>query len=563
MPIIFGGEVHRVRADVAVIGGGTAGLNTAIAAAESGADVLVVDKAHIQRSGAIAGGIDHFFAYLENGEPWDTREAYLGYVAKVARGAANLKIHEKVFCDELIPAMERIERIGVSLHQSDGTILRTQALGQPGPYAINFDGKFLKPKMATEVKRKNIRVLNRVQVSKLFLHDGELAGFTGYDVRNGDFYEVEAKAAVIATGNTNRMFKSQTGNPFNLWYCPANTGDLHRAAFEAGVELANVEYVRLTIVPKGFSAPGFNAFFGMGGKFVNGLGQPFMSNYHAMGDKAPRNIMVWGALQEVRAGRGPIYVDVRHLNAKDLEHLFSTLGVDKDTLPEFLRAKGYAREGQLIELTVSEPMQARPSELCGSGVKIDETCASNVPGIFAAGDASDQMGCLHMCMAGGYAAGKHAARYAAKIAAPPPLKSRELDEERKRVFAPLLRKTGLAPGEFENTVRIVTTDHFGPYKSEVSLTAAIDKLDALDRYCNDLKANDCHELMRCHEAMNIHAVAKIVAHAALARKESRFIPYHYRSDHPETSEDWCGLVVVRKNGEKGVASRFERLHYDA
>jgi adenylylsulfate reductase subunit A len=563
MPVIFGGEVHRVKADVAVIGGGTAGLNTALAAAESGADVLVVDKAHIQRSGAIAGGIDHFFAYLENGEPWDTREAYLGYVAKVARGAANLKIHEKVFCDELVPAMERIERIGVSLRQSDGTILRTQALGQPGPYAINFDGKYLKPKMAIEVRRKNIRVLNRVQVSKLFLHDGGLAGFTGFDIRNGDFYEVEAKAAVIATGNTNRMFKSQTGNPFNLWYCPANTGDLHNAAFEAGVELANVEYVRLTIVPKGFSAPGFNAFFGMGGKFVNGLGQSFMSNYHAMGDKAPRNMMVWGALQEVRAGRGPIYVDVRHLNAKDLEHLFSTLGVDKDTLPEFLRAKGYAREGQLIELTVSEPMQARPSELCGSGVKIDETCASNVPGIFAAGDASDQMGCLHMCMAGGYTAGKHAARYAASIAAPPPLKSKELDEERQRVYAPLLRKEGLAPGEFENTVRIVTTDHFGPYKSEVSLTAAIDKLDALDRYRDDLKANNCHELMRCHEAMNIHSVAKIVAHAALARKESRFIPYHYRSDHPETSKDWCGLVVVRKSGEKGVASRFERLQYDA
>ena len=78
MTTIFGSEVHRLKADVAVIGGGTAGLNTALAAAEMGADVLVVDKAHIQRSGAIAGGIDHFFAYLDTGEPWDTRDAYLG-----------------------------------------------------------------------------------------------------------------------------------------------------------------------------------------------------------------------------------------------------------------------------------------------------------------------------------------------------------------------------------------------------------------------------------------------------------------------------------------------------
>ena len=112
MTTIFGSEVHRLKADVVVIGGGTAGLNTALAAAEMGADVLVVDKAHIQRSGAIAGGIDHFFAYLDTGEQWDTRDAYLAYVAKVARGASNLKIHEKVFCDELVPAMERIEEHG-------------------------------------------------------------------------------------------------------------------------------------------------------------------------------------------------------------------------------------------------------------------------------------------------------------------------------------------------------------------------------------------------------------------------------------------------------------------
>ena len=116
-----------------------------------------------------------------------------------------------------------------------------------------------------------------------------------------------------------------------------------------------------------------------------------------------------------------------------------------------------------------------------------------------------------------------------------PLKAKALEDEHQRVFAPLIRKTGIAAGEFENIVRIITTDHFGPYKSEVSLTAAIAKLDALDHYRDELKANNLHELMRCHEAMNIQSVAKIVAHAALARKESRFVPYHYRSDYPETT----------------------------
>lgn len=557
-------ESHDIEADVAIIGGGTAGLNSAMAAAEAGCDVLVVDKANIVRSGAIAGGIDHFFAYMDSGEPWDTREAYLGWAGRVARGAVDLEVQEAVYCDELKAALERVERIGVSLRQPDGKIFRTAALGQPGPYAINFDGKLLKPKMAVEVKRRKCKVLNRVQVTNLYLHGGEFAGFTGFDIRAGDFYRIRARAIVIATGNTNRMYNAQVGNPFNLWYCPANTGDLHRAAFDAGVALANMEYVRMTIVPKGFSAPGFNAFFGMGAQLVNSLGEPFVKNYHEMGNKAPRNYVVWGALQELKAGRGPIYMDCRHLKAKELEHLFFTLGIDKDTLPEFLHARGYAKDGAMIEMTVSEPMQARPSELCGSGIRIDASCASNVPGIFAAGDASDQMGCLHMATAGGFAAGKSAAAYAKKRGPLLPLDPKAMAEEEERVFRPLGRSSGISYREFENIVRAICTDHFGPVKTEISLKAALDKLGRLDAAREELRADNLHELMRTHEAMNIHAVSKISAAAALERRESRFPPYHYRADYPETDdENYCGLMVIQKRPDGGVTTRLDKLRYSA
>ncbi|HUY03214.1 MAG TPA: FAD-dependent oxidoreductase [Rhodocyclaceae bacterium] len=554
--------IHDIETDVAIIGGGTAGLNSAMAAAEAGCRVLVVDKANIVHSGAIAGGIDHFMAFLDTGEKWDTREAYLGYVASVAKGAADLDVHNAVYCDELAAALKRIERIGVSLRQSDGKILRTASMGQPGPYWINFNGKQLKPKMAMEIRRRKCTVLNRVQVTNMYLHDGEFAGFTGFNIRTGDFYRIRAKAVVVATGNTNRMFNAQTGNPFNLWYCPANTGDLHRAAFDVGVALANVEYVRMTIVPKGFSAPGFNAFFGMGAQLVNALGEPFMEKYHTMGPKAPRNVMVWGALQELKEGRGPIYMDCRHLEKKDLEHLFFTLGIDKDTLPDFFRAKGYAKNGAMIEMTVSEPMQARPSELCGSGIRIDRTCASNVPGIYAAGDASDQMGCLHMGFAGGFAAGKHAAAYAAKTKALRPLNAGAMKDEEARVYTPLERKSGITYREFENVVRVITTDHFGPVKTETSLTGALEKLDRLDSAKAELKADNLHELMRTHEAMNIHQVAKISALAALARKESRFQPFHYRADYPETDDEkYCGLMVIRKQQNGEITTHLDRLQY--
>jgi adenylylsulfate reductase subunit A len=217
----------------------------------------------------------------------------------------------------------------------------------------------------------------------------------------------------------------------------------------------------------------------------------------------------------------------------------------------------------MIEMTVSEPMQARPSEQCGSGIKIDAKCASNIPGLFAAGDSADQMGCLHMCVAGGYAAGKHATDYARQTKHLRPLDNRKIKAEKDRIFKPLQKKAGMSYWEFEDIVRNITTDHFGPVKTENSLKAALQKLGRLDGAREDLKADNLHELMRVHEAMNIQQVAKITASAARARKETRFPPYHYRADFMETDdENFCGLIVVKKGKDAEIQTRFEPLSYE-
>ena len=190
--------------------------------------------------------------------------------------------------------------------------------------------------------------------------------------------------------------------------------------------------------------------------------------------------------------------------------------------------------------------------------------SSNVPGIFAAGDASDQMGCLHMAMAGGFAAGKHAAAYAKKIAHLRPLDTHAMADEEARVFRPLERRAGITYREFENIVRIICTDHFGPVKTELSLTGALDKLDRLDAARDEIRADNMHELMRAHEAMNIHQVSKISARAALARRESRFHPYHFRADHPQTDDaNYCGLMVIQKEPDGAVTTRLDSLKYAA
>ncbi len=137
-------------------------------------------------------------------------------------------------------------------------------------------------------------------------------------------------------------------------------------------------------------------------------------------------------------------------------------------------------------------------------------------------------------------------------------------DEKERVFRPLEKKGGIDYWEFEDVVRSITTDHFGPVKTDNSLKTALAKLGRLDVARADLKADNLHELMRVHEAMNIQQVAKITATAAMARKETRFRPYHYRVDFPETDdENYCGLIVVKKGPEGEITTRFEPLSYES
>jgi adenylylsulfate reductase, subunit A len=553
--------LHQLKSDIVIMGGGLAGLNAAIAAAERGVSVVILDKGKIERSGNIAGGVDHFMAYLETGEPWDSREAYLRYVEEEGYGIVNVEIHNRVFCDELKNAIQRLERIGSPLSDSKtGRYYRTASMGQPGPYWINFNGKHLKPNLAREVRRLGCTVLDRVMAARLFVSDSKLAGIMGFHTRTGDVYCIECKAVVASTGNTNRLYETPTRMPFNTWLCPYDTGEAQRLAFEAGATLGNMEFLRMTIVPKGFSAPGLNAFTGMGSHFINGLGERYMTKYHEKGEKAPRNWLVWGTLNEIKAGRGPVFVDSRHLPADKLTHLKGTLGLDKETLDDFLKARAIDIEKEPLEIMVSEAMQTGPVEIVGSGIHIDANCMSTVEGLFAGGDCADQMKIVHMAVAGGYSSGKFAAEYALKCG----FKGLDPDrvrEEKARILAPRKRTRGVPYQEVENVLRQIMTENVGPYRTRSSLETARAKIEALGPALEEIRAKNFHELMRTMETASLIKVGEIMTHAALFRKESRFIPYHYREDYPDTdNQNWCGQVLVSQADGK-VNAEFKPIDY--
>lgn len=553
-------ELIHLSTDVLVVGGGLAGTNAAMGAVEKGASVVVADKGNINRSGDIGGGVDHFLAFLNEGQDWDTQDGFLSYVEKIGRGTGHLSIIESVYCAELPDAIERMARIGNPLTQPDGSFYRTGSMGQPGTYWINFNGKKLKPCLGKAVRNLGCNVLNKVMMVDFITHEGAVVGGLGFHIRTGDFYIIQAKATIIATGNTNRLYENPRINPFNTWLCPFDTGDGQIMAFEAGAALANMEYMRMTLLPKGFAAPGFNALVGMGGRFINSLGEYYMETYHAMGNRAPRYDVVYYTLEEIRKGHGPIYIDCRHIEDQDLEHLKSQLGYDKDTLPNYFEQRGEDLRKKPVEITVSEGMQAGPTEVTGSGIKIDKDSAATVPGLFACGDACDHNRCVHGAVTGGYKAGKSAAAFAKTIThgfeeAPKSVSREKID----RFMAPMHQSSGYPYRQIEDAIRKIMAEHVGPMRTEGGLKRGLEKLQQIEPYVDAIKVDDLHELMRAHETRSILSVGKLMATTALFRTESRNKPYHHRLDFPDTDNtNWCGLVVVQKKGDEMDCS-FERI----
>lgn len=550
-------ELIDLSADVLIIGGGLAGTNAAMGAAEKGASVLVADKGNINRSGDIGGGVDHFMAFLNEGQEWDTQNAFLDYVETIGRGTGHLSIIESVYCAELPDAIERMARIGNPLTQADGSFYRTQSMGQPGTYWINFNGKRLKPCLGKAVRKLGCTVLDKVMMVDLLTHQDAVVGGIGFHIRSGSFYILQTKATVIATGNTNRLYENPRINPFNTWLCPFDTGDGQIMALNAGAALTNMEYMRMTLLPKGFAAPGFNALVGMGGRFLNSLGEYYMEKHHPMGNRAPRYEVVYFTLEEIRKGHGPIYIDCRHLNEDDLIHLEASLGYDKDTLPDYFEQRKEDLRTKPVEITVSEGMQAGPTEVTGSGIKIDKDSAATVPGLFACGDASDHNRCVHGAVTGGYKAGKSAATYAKGLAHGDGAPKSIIREDIDLFMKPLHRPSGYPYRQIEDAIRKIMAEHVGPMRTKGSLKCGLEKLQRIESYLDEMKATNFHELMRAHETRSILSVGKVMATTALFRTESRNKPYHHRLDFPDTDNtNWCGLVVFRKDGNR-LSCSFE------
>jgi adenylylsulfate reductase subunit A len=534
---------------VLIIGGGAAGCVAAVEARERdpSARVVVLEKAHIYRSGCLAAGISALNAYLTPGE---TAESFLRYAIRETVGVVR---------DDLTLSMARELNAQVKRVEEWGLPIPRDELGAPlkrGRASIKIFGERIKPILGRRAEASGATILNRVNATGLALRDGRVVGAYGFSVRDGRFYAVRAKVVLVCTGGAAGLYRPS--NPgvaaHRMWYSPFNTGAGLAMGIRAGAEMTSFEFRFIPLRIKDAMAPTGEMAQWLGAKQINARGEPYLEKYyqHLGGKRMLTQDRLYATLMEYRAGRGPCYLDLGGINRRKLEGTISAYLSMAPSAAMFMADEAYyARQGGVmapVEITGGEPHVLGGHGL--SGYWVDESRCSNLPGLYAAGDVAG--GTPKKYASGAWAEAVLAIRAMLdeSAGAPEPLQleAAELARERARVFAPADAPGGVPPRDLEERLQKIMDEYAGGISvqygySEGTLRLARLHLERLEQELDALSAGSPYELMHCHEVIDRVEVARSLVEHMEHRRETRWHCYQERLDYPER-DDARWLVFV-------------------
>ena len=543
------GEV--ISTDVLVIGGGLAGCMAAMKAREHGVDVTIMDKEAIRRSGDAATGMDHFPNVAHPKLNGITPEELARRRGIGTEGLVDPDLN-LVITKNALHVLAEVEKLGVRTKEEDGTY-KLQSGRVIGVHDfIWYRGADLKIKLAAEVRRRKVRVIERTMLTRLLTSEGRVVGATGVNIRTGEFIVVKAKATILASGGAHRLYWHPYGafpsNLFILYQDPQSCGDGTAAACRAGAKLANLEFAYGHTATMGLPR-GITMFVVPWSELRNWEGEKILDRVGDLVEEVPSDPILRTSAAVFLTKGERLSIDMApHVNPAT-RACWSFVSANER--PYGLRLARLI--GDLKDIPTEPRMWASGIVRSIGGVMIDETGRTSLPGLYAAGDVvgGSMMSGATGALVWGYVEGPNAAKEA--LGRPEPrLQEEQVLREKERVLRPLGREKGIKPLELENTVRKIVTDYVGFQKHESKLNYCLQQLSWLrDEFVPQLRADSPHELMRATEVQSIIDVGELHARSALIRTESRLVPWHYRVDHPRRDDEhWeKALVVWQHDGE--------------
>ncbi|MDF5758142.1 fumarate reductase/succinate dehydrogenase flavoprotein subunit [Spongiactinospora sp. TRM90649] len=535
--------------EVLVVGGGTAGTMAAISAAEHGARVLLLEKAHVRHSGALAMGMDGVNNAVIPGKA--TPEDYVAEITRANDGVVNQRtIHQTATRGH--DMVRRLERYGVKFEKDEYGEYAVRRVHRSGSYVLPMpEGKDVKKVLYRVLRRREIRekvrIENRVMpVRVLTGPDGRACGVAGFDTRSGRFVTVSAGAVILATGACGRLGLPASGYLYGTYENPTNAGDGHAMAYHAGAELSGIECFQINPLIKDYNGPACayvaNPF---GGYQVNNRGERFVDSDYWSGQ------MMAEVAGEIASARGPIYLKLTHLPEESIGALENILhSTERPTRGTFHAGRGHDYRTHDVEMHISE------IGLCGghsaSGVWVDEHGATSVPGLYAAGD----LACVpHNYMIGAFVFGDLAGTHAATglVETPAAPAADQVAAAHELIYRPLRNPDGPPQPQVEYKLRRFVNDYVAPPKTGAKLDIALEAFERMRGEIAAMGARTPHELMRCAEVDFIRDCAEMAARSSLVRTESRWGLYHDRADLPARDDgEWLYHLNLRKRADGGM-----------
>ena len=541
---------HVVVHDIAVVGGGLAGMRAALAASAAGADVAVLSKVHPLRShsGAAQGGINAALGAD------DSPQAHAFDTVKGSDYLADQRA--VVVMTEDAPArVLELEHWGTTFSRTpEGRIAQRPFGGAGFPrtcYAQDRTGHNLLHALYETCVREGIVFYDEHLVTRLVVSGGRCSGLVALDVLGGQLVGVRARAVVIATGGYGQVFARSTN-------ALISTGDGCALAYRAGVPLEDMEFVQFHPTTLwGTNILMTEGARGEGGTLVNGQGERFMARYapKAM-ELAPRDIVARAIQEEVEEGRGIDGGQYVHLELRQL-------GGDKikERLPGI---REICMHFAGVD-PVKDPVPIQPGQHYSmGGVACDVEGASELPGLYAAGEAAcmsvhgaNRLGgnSLLDTLVFGKRAGDAAAVHAASAPeAPPEAMRAAIEEEVERIGEVLSRpRGGPLVHDLRRELQRVMYAHFGVFRDGPTMERGLEAVralrDRLDSAAVGHKGTVFNQaLVGYLELECMLELAEVIALGALRREESR--GSHARRDFPRRDDArFLAHTITRRTSE--------------
>ncbi|NLK94769.1 MAG: adenylyl-sulfate reductase subunit alpha [Clostridiales bacterium] len=543
--------IKKVKSDVLIIGGGTAGCYAAITMSRSSNNsILVVDKANIKRSGCLAAGVNALNAYIVKGKkPIDYVEYAKRDAEDIVREDLLLTMSEK-----LNDVTKDLEKLGLVIQKDEKDEYVTR-----GNRNIKINGENIKPILAKATNEgKNVKVLNKVNIIDYVVENNEIIGAYGISVEDEILYVIESKAVICATGGAAGLYKPN--NPgfsrHKMWYCPFNTGAGFAMGIKHGAEMTTFEMRFIALRCKDTIAPTGTIAQGVGAVQINSKGEEYGRIY---GNTTSQRL--YGTVRENMEGRGPCYLKTKGISKEAEEDLYKAYlnMAPSQTLKWVESDKGPRKEN--VEIEGTEPYVVGGHT--ASGYWVDVNRATTIKGLFAAGDVAG--GCPQKYVTGslveGEIAGKSALEYI-KDKQFKEVKEELINEKVSEINNYLLPKNNLySVDDLEEAMQTVMDKYAGGISTnymfnESQLEIAREKIDNIIKLTKAVKVSNFNNLVKIYELKEKLIVCKVLIEHLKARKETRWHSFAENTDYKDKDDKYLKYVnSIYKNGKIKIIYR--------